>query len=56
MKIWRLQSYLIRVGYTPEAANAKIVEVYGTATPTLIIVIIEREQKNPSKDSILDLL
>ena len=47
-KIWRLQAYLVRVGYTPEAANAKIVEVYGTAVPTLIIVIIGREQKNPN--------
>ena len=49
MKIWRrLQSYLVRVGYTPEAANAKIVEVYGTSTPTIIIVMIGREQKNPN--------
>ena len=47
-KIWRLQAYLVNVGYTPEAANARIVEVYGTATPTLIITIIEREQKNPN--------
>ncbi len=48
MRIWRLQSYLVNVGYSPEAANDKIIEVYGTSTPTIIITIIINEQKNPS--------
>ena len=45
MRIWRLQAYLIRVGYTIEDANAKIIDVYGTDKITPLTVIISNDQK-----------
>lgn len=48
MKVWRIQSYLTRIGYTIEAANDKIVDVYATDKVTSIIVCITNEQKNPN--------
>ena len=47
-KIWQLQAYLVGVGYTIEAANQKIIDVYRTDKPTPIIAIIIDEQKNPN--------
>ena len=47
-KVWRLQSYLVGAGYTIEAANQKIIDVYETDKPTPIIMIIGNEQKNPN--------
>ena len=46
LKIWRLQSYLINCGFNIEAANGRIVEVYGTDKPTPLQMIITRDQKN----------
>lgn len=48
LKIWRLQAYLTRVGYTIEAANQRIIDVYGHDKPTPIIFMIMNEQKNPA--------
>lgn len=48
LKIWRLQSYLTSVGYTIEAANDRIIEVYGTDKLTTLIIKITHEQKNPN--------
>ena len=48
LKIWRLQQYLINCNYNIEGANNRIVEVYGTDKPTPLIVITQRDQKNPN--------
>ncbi len=48
MKIWRLQGYLMNHGFTLEAANGKIQDVYGTEKITPLIVVITRHQKNPN--------
>ena len=48
MKIWRVQSYLINCGLNIEAANARIVEVYGTDKPTPMMLIIQHDQKKPN--------
>ena len=48
MKIWRIQAYLLGVGYSIEAANDRIIEVYGTDKITTLTVKITHEQKNPN--------
>ena len=48
MKIWRIQKYLINCGMNIEAANGRIVEVYGTDKPTPLMLIIQNDQKNPN--------
>ena len=40
MKIWRIQKYLINCGMNIEAANARMVDVYGTDKPTPLVLII----------------
>ena len=47
-KIWRIQRYLINCGFNVEAANGRLVEVYGTDKPTPLCMIVQRDQKNPN--------
>ena len=43
--IWRIQAYPMRVSYTIEAANSRIVEVYGSDKITPLSIIIKNDQK-----------
>ncbi|CAB9500102.1 unknown protein [Seminavis robusta] len=48
-KIWRIQQYMVvNCRYTIDAANAKIIEVYGHSSVTNLIGQITRDQKNPT--------
>ncbi|CAB9503304.1 hypothetical protein SEMRO_162_G072680.1 [Seminavis robusta] len=45
MKVWRIQQYMV---VTIDAANAKIIQVYGHGSVTNLIGQITRDQKNPT--------
>jgi hypothetical protein len=46
-KIWRIQSYMLNAGWTVEAMNAKISEVYRSSHVTKIVKGITADGNNP---------
>ena len=45
-KIWKYQRFLLGRGYTIEAANARIIEVFQTSRITNIVKAIQKDQQS----------